>query len=454
MTSFRSDKADPVTSKAQLIATLANGSKTKDRWRVGTEHEKFAYFKSNLRPVPYEGENGIQALLTGLQRFGWSPVLEGGKLISLAQKGKGTVSLEPGGQVELSGEAVDNVHQTCGELAEHFAQVKKIGDELGLGFLGLGFTPDWTRDDIPWMPKGRYKIMRRYMPLVGTMGLDMMTRTCTVQVNLDYASEADMVKKLRVSLALQPLATALWANSPFKEGKPNGAYSWRGIIWQNTDPARTGNIPFAFEDGMSFERYVDYLLDVPMYFVYRNGYVDVAGQSFRDFMNGRLSALPGEVPTIADWIDHMSTAFPDVRVKNYIEMRGSDAGSRGMLCALPAFWVGLLYDQQCLDAAWDLVKGWSAEQRQQLLVDVPTQGLKARVGGRTVQDLAKQLLDLASAGLQRRARLNNCGKDETHFLDPLREIAASGITPAERMLEKYHGVWNGDVTKAYQDYSF
>ena len=454
MTSFRSDKADPVTSKAQLIATLANGSKTKDRWRIGTEHDKFAYFKSNLRPVPYEGPNGIQALLTGLQRFGWSPVLEGGKLISLAQKGKGTVSLEPGGQVELSGEAVDNVHQTCGELAEHFAQVKKIGDELGLGFLGLGFTPDWTRDDIPWMLKGRYKVMRRYMPLVGTMGLDMMTRTCTVQVNLDYASEADMVKKLRVSLALQPLATALWANSPFKEGKPNGALSWRGIIWQNTDPARTGNIPFAFEDGMSFERYVDYLLDVPMYFVYRNGYVDVAGQSFRDFMNGRLSALPGEVPTIADWIDHMSTAFPDVRVKNYIEMRGSDAGSRGMLCALPAFWVGLLYDHECLDAAWDLVKSWTAEERQQLLVDVPTQGMKARIRGRTVQDLSKQLLELASAGLQRRARLNNCGKDETHFLDPLREIAASGITPAERMLEKYHGVWNGDVTKAYQDYSF
>ena len=454
MTSFRSDKADPVTSKAQLIATLANGSKTKDRWRIGTEHEKFPYFKSDLRPVPYEGPNGIEALLTGLQRFGWSPVLENGKLISLAQKGKGTVSLEPGGQLELSGEAVDNVHQTCGELAEHFAQVKKIGEELGVGFLGLGFTPDWARDDIPWMPKGRYKIMRRYMPLVGTMGLDMMTRTCTVQVNLDYASEADMVKKLRVSLALQPFATALWANSPFKEGKPNGALSWRGIIWQNTDPARTGNIPFAFEDGMSFERYVDYLLDVPMYFVYRNGYVDVAGQSFRDFMNGRLSALPGEVPTIADWIDHMSTAFPEVRVKNYIELRGADAGSRDRLCALPAFWVGLLYDHECLDAAWDLVKGWTAEERQQLLIDVPTQGLKARVRNRTVQDMSKQLLELASAGLQRRARLNNSGKDETHFLDPLREIAASGITPAERMLEKYHGAWKGDVTKAYQDYSF
>ena len=455
MTSFRSDKADPVTSKAQLIATLANGSKTKDRWRIGTEHEKFAYFKSNLRPVPYEGTNGIQALLTGLQRFGWEPVLEGGKLISLAQKGKGTISLEPGGQVELSGATVDNVHQTCGELAEHFAQVKKIGEELGLGFLSLGFTPDWTRDDIPWMPKGRYKIMRAYMPTVGTMGLDMMTRTCTVQVNLDYASETDMVKKLRVSLALQPLATALWANSPFKEGKPNGALSWRGIIWQNTDPGRTGNLPFAFEDGMGFERYVDYLLDVPMYFVYRNnGFIDVAGQSFRDFMNGRLSVLPGEVPTVADWFDHMSTAFPEVRVKNYLEMRGSDAGSRDRLCALPAFWVGLLYDHECLDAAWDLVKSWTADERQKLLIDVPTQGLKARIRNRTVQDLSKQILELAAAGLQRRARLNNSGKDETHFLDPLREIAASGITPAERMLEKYHGVWNGDVTKAYQDYSF
>ncbi len=454
MTSFRSDKADPITSKDQLIATLANGSKTKDRWRIGTEHEKFPYIKSTLGTVPYEGPAGIQALLTGLQRFGWEPVLEAGKLIALAQDGKGTVSLEPGGQVELSGAAVDNVHQTCGELAEHFAQVKTIGDELGLGFLGLGFTPDWSQADIEWMPKGRYKIMRRYMPLVGTMGLDMMTRSCTVQVNLDYASEADMVKKLRVSLALQPVATALWANSPFTEGKPNGALSLRGVIWRNTDPARTGLIPFAFEDGMGFERYVDYLLDVPMYFVYRDGYIDVAGQSFRDFMNGRLSALPGQVPTVADWVDHMSTAFPEARVKNYIELRGADAGSRRHLCALPAFWAGLLYDHECLDAAWDLVKGWTAEERQRLLVDVPAQGLQAKIRGRSVQDIAKQLLEFSSAGLQRRARINDCGKDETHFLDPLRESAASGITPAELMLEKYRGAWNGDVKKAYQDYSF
>jgi glutamate--cysteine ligase len=454
MTSFRSDKADPVTSKAQLVATLAAGSKTKDLWRIGTEHEKFPYTKADLRPLTYEGERGIHALLKGLQRFGWEPVLEAGKLISLAQKGKGTISLEPGGQVELSGAQVDNVHQTCGELAEHFNQVKKVGDELGIGFLGLGFTPDWTREDIHWMPKGRYKIMRAYMPTVGTMGIDMMIRTCTVQVNLDYGSEADMVKKLRVSLALQPIATALWANSPFTEGNPNGFASLRGHIWQNTDPARTGLLPFAFEDGMSFERYVDYLLDVPMYFVYRNGFIDVAGQSFRDFMNGRLSALPGEVPTIADWFDHMSTAFPEARVKNYIELRGADAGKRERLCALPAFWVGLLYDQQSLDAAWDLVKTWSTADRQQLYRDVPKLALKARAGGRSAQDIASAAIDIAAAGLKRRARLNTNGSDETHFLDPLREIAASGITPAEQMLAQFKGEWGGDVRKAYGAYSF
>ncbi|MHB1206623.1 MAG: glutamate--cysteine ligase, partial [Rhodospirillaceae bacterium] len=369
MTSFRSDKADPITSKAQLIATLEGGSKPASAWRIGTEHEKFPYDKATLRPLPYDGDRGIRAILAGLTRFGWEPVMEGANVISLAQKGKGTISLEPGGQLELSGAAVETLHETNTEILDHLKQVHVVGDELGVGMLGLGFTPDWTREDIHWMPKGRYAIMRRYMPLVGTLGIDMMTRTCTVQVNLDYASEADMVKKLRVSLALQPLATALWANSPFTEGKENGFLSFRANIWRNTDPARTGLLPFAFEPGMGFERYVDYLLDMPMYFVYRDGFIDVAGQSFRDFMNGRLSALPGEAPTVADWIDHMSTAFPEVRVKNYIEMRGADCGDAGHLTALSAFWVGLLYDSESLDAAWDLVKGWDENARAALLVD-------------------------------------------------------------------------------------
>ncbi len=459
MTSFRSEKADPITSKAQLIETLAGGSKPKDQWRVGTEHEKFPYYKGTFRPVPYDGDpaahkGGIRALLEGLTRFGWEEVPENGKLISLRAKGKGTVSLEPGGQFELSGAPVDNIHQTCGEIAEHLAQVKIVGDELGIGMLGLGFTPNWSRADIPWMPKGRYQIMRDYMPKVGTMGIDMMTRTCTVQANLDYGSEADMVKKLRVALAFQPIGTALWANSPFTEGKPNGALSLRGVIWQNTDPARTGLLPFAFEDGMSFERYVDYLLDVPMYFVFRGKHIDVAGHSFRDFMAGKLAALPGQIPTIADWFDHMSTQFPEARVKNYIEVRGSDCGSRERLTGLPAFWVGLLYETASLDGAWDIAKKWTAADRAQFYRDVPSQGLKAKIAGRTAQDIALELLDLAEAGLKARNRVDSQGQDETKFLAPLREIATSGITPAEQMLGLYHGAWKGDVTKAFDAYSY
>ena len=454
MTSFRSQQDEPVTSKAQLIATLAGGSKPRDQWRIGTEHEKFAYAKADLSPLTYEGANGIRAILKGLERFGWSPVLEGDNVISLQQKGRGTISLEPGGQLELSGTTVDSVHQTNAEITEHLTQVKIVGDELGVGMLALGFTPDWRREDIHWMPKGRYKIMRAYMPKKGTMGIDMMTRTCTVQVNLDYASEADMVKKLRVSLALQPIATALWANSPFTEGKPNGCLSLRGRIWQNTDPDRTGLLPFAFEDGMGFERYVDYLLDVPMYFVYRDGYIDASGQSFRDYLDGRLPALPGQIPTVADWVDHMSTAFPEARVKNYIELRGADSGPLDRLVALPAFWVGLLYDQASLDGAWDLAKAWTAAERNQLRTDVVTQGMKARIRGRSVQELAVDLLALSQAGLARRARNDAVGRDESIYLAPLQEITASGITAAERLLALFHGSWNGDIRKAYSAASY
>jgi glutamate--cysteine ligase len=452
MTSFRSDKADPITSKAQLIATLEGGSKPASAWRIGTEHEKFPYDKATLRPLAYDGDRGIRAILGGLTRFGWEPVKEGANVISLAQKGKGTISLEPGGQLELSGAAVETLHQTNSEIVDHLKQVREVGDELGAGMLGLGFTPDWTRDDIHWMPKGRYAVMRRYMPTVGSMGIDMMTRTCTVQVNLDYASEADMVKKLRVSLALQPLATALWANSPFTEGQENGFLSYRANIWRNTDPARTGMLPFAFEQGMGFERYVDYLLDVPMYFVYRDGFIDVAGQSFRDFMNGRLAALPGEVPTVADWIDHMSTAFPEVRVKNYIEMRGADCGDAGHLTALSAFWVGVLYDSQSLDAAWDLVKGWDEGAREKLLNDVGSLGLKATIAGRSLGEIAKDVVPLARAGLARRKRMDGA-KDESGFLDVLEETVSSGLTPADRMLALYRGPWRGDVKPAYAAYS-
>lgn len=451
-----SDSNSPlIESRDQLIASFAKGEKARDRWRIGTEHEKFVYSRADHHAPSWDEPSGIRALLTELQQYGWKPVEEGGKIIALTGA-DGSVSLEPAGQFELSGAPLDNLHQTCAETGRHLDQGKAAGDKLGIGFLGLGMWPDKTRAELPIMPKGRYAIMLRHMPRVGTMGLDMMLRTCTIQVNLDYATEADMVQKFRVGLALQPLATALFANSPFTEGKPNGYLSYRSHIWSDTDPARTGMLPFVFEDGFGYERYADYMLDVPMYFVYRDGkYIDAAGLSFRDFLKGELSVLPGELPTLDDWNDHLSTAFPEVRLKTFLEMRGADGGPWNRICALPALWVGLLYDQGALDAAWDLVKHWSMEARQALRDSVPRLGLDAPVAGRgTLRDIAAEVLDIANAGLAARARLNSSGDNETGFLDPLRDIVRTGKVPAQQLLDRYNGAWGGDVSKVYEEQSF
>ena len=447
---------DPlIESRADLSAVFARGEKPKDQWRIGTEHEKFVYANADHHAPSYDEKGGIRALLNGLTRFGWEPIEEGGKVIALSGP-DGAVSLEPAGQFELSGAPLDNLHQTCAETGRHLKQVKEIGDELGIGFLGLGFWPDKSREELPIMPKGRYAIMLRHMPRVGSLGLDMMLRTCTIQTNLDYASEADMVKKFRVSLALQPLATALFANSPFTEGKPNGYLSYRSHIWTDTDPARTGMLPFVFEEGFGYERYADYMLDVPMYFAFRDGrYIDAAGLSFRDFLDGKLPVLPGERPRIADWNDHLSTAFPEVRLKSFLEMRGADGGPWNRICALPAFWVGLLYDQNALDAAWDEVKSWSIEEHQRIRDAVPQQALGTRApDGRSFQELAARILEIAHGGLAARRRLNSAGDDETGFLDPLREIVASGKVPAQRLLDLYHGEWGGDISRIYDEMSF
>jgi len=451
-----SGENDPIIeSREQLIAAFAKGAKPKDRWRIGTEHEKFVYARRDYHAPSYDERGGIHTLLIGLTRYGWNPVFEGENIIALSGA-DGTISLEPAGQLELSGAPLENLHQTCAETSRHLEQVKYVGDMLGLGFLGLGMWPDKSREELPIMPKGRYDIMLRHMPRVGSMGLDMMLRTCTIQTNLDYGSEADMVKKFRVSLALQPLATALFANSPFTEGKPNGFLSYRSHIWSDTDPGRTGMLPFVFEDGFGYERYADYALDVPMYFVYRNGrYIDAAGQSFRDFLKGELPALPGEKPTEKDWEDHLSTAFPEVRMKSFLEMRGADGGPWNRICALPALWVGLLYDEGALDAAWDLVKGWSMEERQVLRDSVPKLALDAPIAGnRKLRDIAAEALDIARAGLSARARLNASGDNESGFLAPLDEIVASGQTHAERLLARYHGEWKGDLTRIYAEESF
>lgn len=451
-----SDSNDPlIESRDQLVAPMQKGEKPRDAWRIGTEHEKFVYRTADHAAPSYDEPGGIRDLLMALTEFGWEPVMEGGKVIAMSGP-DGAVSLEPAGQLELSGAPLESLHETCAETGRHLAQVKTIGDRFGLAYLGLGLWPDKARGDLPIMPKGRYEIMLRHMPRVGTMGLDMMLRTCTIQTNLDYASEADMAQKFRVSLALQPLATALFANSPFLEGKPNGFLSYRSHIWSDTDPARTGMLPFVFEDGFGYERYVDYMLDVPMYFVFRDGkYIDAAGQSFRDFLDGKLPALPGEKPRKSDWIDHLSTAFPEVRLKSFLEMRGADGGPWNRICALPAFWVGLLYDQGALDAAWDLVKDWDMEGREILRASVPKLGLDAPLpGGGTLRDIASRVLDIARSGLAARGRLNAAGDNETGYLLPLDEIVASGKTPAERLLDLYHGAWGGDLSKVYAAKSF
>ncbi|WP_077410704.1 glutamate--cysteine ligase [Marinicella sediminis] len=445
----------PTLTKQHLIDYLASGCKPKADWKVGTEHEKFGFHRQDNSPLHYAEPGGIKDILQGLmEQFNWQPVYEGEHLIALQRDGC-SITLEPGGQLELSGAPLADVHQTCTETGVHLKEVKAIAEPLGSAFLGMGFQPAATREDIRFMPKGRYDIMSNYMPKVGTLGLDMMKRTCTIQANLDFSDEADMVKKFRVSLALQPLATALFANSPFTEGQDNGFVSYRSHIWTDTDADRCGIIPFVFEAGMGFERYVDYMLDVPMYFVYRNGqYINAAGLSFRDFMQGKLSVLPGEYPTIKDWEDHLTTAFPEVRLKKFLEMRGADGGPWRRICALPALWIGLLYDQQQLDKAYDWISDWTLAEHQHLRNEVPRLGLDTTFRDQKVRDLALYMLSLSRQGLEERAIKSPCGKDESIYLEPLQIIADTAVTPAERKRGKYHGVWQKKMDPLFDVYAY
>ncbi len=442
--------ATPIASVRDLAAYLEAGAKPAGAFRIGTEHEKFGFYRSGHAPPPYQ-PGGIRAMLEGLAERGFAPILDGGGPIGLRREGE-SVSLEPGGQFELSGAPLETLHETADELERHFAEVRAVAAPLGLGFAPLGFHPLARREDMPWMPKGRYAVMRRYMPRVGGRGLDMMLRTCTVQVNLDFASEADMVRKFRLSLALQPLATALFANSPFVEGKPTGLMSNRAAVWTDTDPDRTGIPRFVFEDGFGFARYVEWALDVPMYFVYRRGaWHDVAGASFRTFMERGLAALPGERATVGDFADHLTTIFTDVRLKRFLEMRGADAGSGPMMLAQSAFWVGLLYDEAALAAAEELVLGMGWESLAALRLAVPRAGLAAPWRAGTLRDLARRAVAIAAAGLRARARRNAAGADETVFLAPLAEIAAGAPTQAERWLDRYRGPWGGDAAPIFEE---
>ena len=446
---------EPLTDKKLLTDYLSQGVKVRDAWRIGTEHEKFAYRLSDFTPLAYDTEPGIRQILEGLKRFGWDSILEGSNIIALKKSDGSSVTLEPGGQFELSGAPVKTIHNTCDEVHAHLAEVKEICQEIGAGMIGIGFIPQWRRNDIHWMPKGRYKIMREYMPKKGTLGHDMMLRTSTVQVNLDFDSESDMVQKMRIAVALQPVATALFANSPFTEGKPNGFLSYRSHIWTDTDPDRSGMLPFVFDDDFGFERWADYVLDVPMYFVYRGGgYLDVSGRSFRDFMDGKLEGFEGQYPSLQDWENHITTPFPEVRLKHFIEMRGADGGPWSRLCALPAFWVGLLYDSVAQDAAWELIKDWTIDEMQALRDNVPRMALKTPFRDGTLQDIAKQTVTIAYDGLKRRAVPGGKSADETQFLETLREIADSGISPAERLLESFEKEWDGDILKVYEETAY
>ena len=447
-----------LSDRAALIESLERGEKPKEQWRIGSEHEKFVFYKDSLLPVPYEGERGIERLLLGMEGLlGWKRMEDKGKIIGLVDPVEGgAISLEPGGQFELSGAPLDNLHQTCREVHSHLAQLREVADPLGIGFLGLGVSPKWRREDVPVMPKSRYGIMMNYMPKVGSRGLDMMFRSCTIQVNLDFATEADMAKKMRVGLALQPIATALFANSPFLDGQKNGYQSLRGAIWHDTDPDRTGMLPFVFEEGFGYEHYVDWVLDVPMYFITRDGtYHDMTGLTFRDYLAGkRKEGMPDTDPTMQDWEDHLTTVFPEVRLKRYIEMRGADGGPWRRICALPALWTGLLYDHSVLDAAWDLVKDWTTEEREALRVGVATHGLKTEFRDTNVLEIAKQVVELARKGLAARARLNGAGFDETQYLSALEETIFLGKTPSDVLLGRFNNEWGGNIDRVFEDFAY
>ena len=447
-----------IQSKEDLIKPFQNGEKKPSDFKIGTEHEKFVFHIDTLKPVPFLGESGIENLLLALKKYGWESILEDGNTIGLSRDkslGGGTITLEPAGQLELSGAPLTNIHETFNELDEHRSQISKEGSNLGLGFLGAGLTPDWSFDEMPIMPKSRYQIMKNYMPKKGNLGLDMMFRSTTIQVNLDYSSESDMIKKFKVSLALQPIATALFANSPFLDGNLTGYNSFRSHIWTDTDPDRTGMLPFVFDGEMSYEKYVDYALKVPMYFIYRDGnYLDVSGSSFEDFLNGDLDELPNEKPNIIDWENHLTTIFPEVRLKSFLEMRGADGGSFESVCALSSFWVGLLYDSESLDSSFNLIKDFNIKQLQELRMEVAKNGLHSIIEGIEIQEIAKKVLKLSREGLRNRNILNENGDSEEIFLDPLQKILSSGKSPSDDLIQKFSNNWNKNLVNMYKEYTF
>ena len=432
--------------RASRVMRLTGGWISFDDDRIGTEHEKLGFDAATLRRMDYPV---VRHVLTSLvDRYGWAPIYEGENIIGCT-KDKQSVTLEPGGQFELSGAPLENLRQTDEEIRWHIETVTALAKEKGHQFMGIGFDPQWSVAETPMMPKGRYKIMRAYMPKKGTRGLDMMFRTCTIQVNLDFEDERDMIRKFRTSLALQPLATALFANSGIVDGEDTGYESMRSDVWRDTDDDRTGTLSWVFDDDFGFEKYCDYVMNVPMYFVYRNGtYVDVSGESWLDFMEGKLPQLPGDTPCLADWEQHLTTVFPEVRLKRYLEMRGADGGSFEAIMALPALWVGLLYSEKALTAAEKLVSDWSKEERETLRVAVTKDGLSAKFRNGTARDIARDMIRLAVDGLKER------GLGEEVYLEYLQQMVDGGATASSRTRALFTNEWKGDLAKVYEYASY
>ena len=440
-----------------LVSWLSSKEKDPKEWRIGTEHEKFIYTLDGFAPVAYEGEAGIEAILHYLSdTYDMTPILEQGKYVALKTNDGASISLEPGGQFELSGNIVKTLHHSCVETNKHLRQMLDVTAKLGLGMIGSGFHPTASREQINWMPKGRYKIMKNYMPKVGNLGLDMMLRTCTIQTNLDYQDEEDMRRKFKTSLALQPIATALFANSPIKDGSLTNIQSNRALVWTDTDPDRCGVPQCVFDSNFGYEQWIDYVLDVPMYFIYRDGqYLDVAGKSFRRFMTSEYrDEFFGHTASMSDFEDHITTVFPDVRLKGYLEMRGADGGPWSIICALPALWVGLLYDSEALQKAEAIANQFSHQDVVNARISAAKDGLKGQIGSQTIHKVAEKLLEIAEIGLKNRARMDKDGEDERTFLTPLKTIIDSGLTQADIVRELYHTEWDEDINKVYTYYRY
>ena len=449
---------DKIQDKEQLVSWFRSGFKEKSKWMVGTEHEKFAYTFSKKKkryiPLSYFGENGINAFLIELCKFGWLPVYENGNIIELKKEAQ-SITLEPGGQIELSGAPLKDLHSTCKETNEHLKLVKEVGKKLDILLVGLGARPNEFLKDVPLMPKARYDIMRNYMPSKGSRGLEMMHSTCTVQANLDFESEQDMKKKTSLAVKLQPIVTTLFANSPFYEGTFNGFQSLRKHIWTDTDPDRCGILKIALEDDFNFSSYVDFALSVPMYFVIREKkYIDCSGKSFLDFLNGKLDILPGEKPTFEDWENHISTIFTEVRLKKFIEVRGADAGNWRRTCALPAFWVGLLYGESSINSAEKICCDWTVEEIEKLSLDVAKKGLDAEIKKEKVLNIANELLKIARGSLVEREVLDSQGNNESGYLNVLEEIILRKSSPAKELMEKFSNKYNSNFEELMKDIAY